>query len=153
MNGETWQYPSGEFCVLCPKCNTGTLLWEQLFDWPPFLGGDFVDDVIRCTRCGTEWEFEASFPPGTFDEHEQLIGWSLNGFYINGCEGPVRVDKKHYYVTYEVQDRDTYETLVNGSQNIDAYNRQDAIQQLKELKGKYGFLTVWDIEEVNNAPQ
>lgn len=111
LNAETWEYPDGEFCRLCPKCNTGILLWMSVFDWPYFLGGEWLDQIIRCTRCGTVWEFVASFPPGTFDDKENLIGWALNGYYINGCEGPIRADKRHFFITYEIQDRDTGETI------------------------------------------
>jgi hypothetical protein len=88
---ETWEYPYAEFCCTCPKCG-GILLWEQVYDWPPFLGGDYLGDVIHCKKCSTEWEYDASFPVGTFDDKEMLIGWSQNGYYVNGCEGPVRVD-------------------------------------------------------------
>lgn len=145
---ETWEYPDGEFCCLCPKCNTGILVWMSVFDWPYFLGGEWLDQIIRCTRCGTVWEFEASFPPGTFDDKEQLIGWSQNGYYINGCEGPIRMDKRRFFVQFEVQDRDTFETMMLGGKEVLAYRREEAGSLIAEQEGKYGFVTVWEIEEV-----
>jgi len=57
---------------------------------------------------------------------------------------------KDFYVSYEVNDPDNGETLFTGGQNIAAVDRNDAIEQVKAMFGKYGSLSIWDVECISD---
>ncbi len=84
------------FAAPCPECG-GQLKGGMIFNWPPECGGDPVGDLVRCDGCREEWlnyfyETECDTPPAEIysDEGGLSIGWSADGYYIFGCEGPIK---------------------------------------------------------------
>lgn len=54
MNAETWFMRYAPIAVPCPNC--GGRVWFGVdYDWPPELGGDFVQDRCECEKCKAEW--------------------------------------------------------------------------------------------------
>lgn len=57
MSNETWFIRYAPIAVPCPKCG-GRVWMGSDYDWPPELGGDFIQDRCECEKCKTEWTEE-----------------------------------------------------------------------------------------------
>lgn len=58
---------------------------------------------------------------------------------------------KDFYVTYRVLDEgDPDDYFYLGGQNLGAYDRNDAIQQVEEMFGKYGKVVIEDVEQISD---
>lgn len=57
---------------------------------------------------------------------------------------------KDYYVSYEVNEPDTDEYFFCGGQNIAAVDRDDAIDQVKAMFGKFGNVKIKDVEQISD---
>lgn len=86
-----WFIENAECVKLCPNCG-GKLFWGDVYNWPPDRGGDWQDCEIHCHTCGRQWD---SDDLDVSDDQGILIGWSLDGYFVNGCEGPVKVIPDH----------------------------------------------------------
>lgn len=91
---EYWHVPDSISVIPCPDCG-GVVEFGQLTNWPVELGGDEIGVYLHCQQC--EWRSETfhededtDLPAEFFDQEHLLKGWSLNGRYVNGCNGPVR---------------------------------------------------------------
>lgn len=98
MNRETWEYFDFQFATPCPKCG-GRLIHGEWYDWPPQYGGNYEGEIIKCENCKHEWvnpidHWEYTYPDGCVDDMDRFIGWTTDGRYINGCEGPIKPGDK-----------------------------------------------------------
>ena len=78
----------------CPQCSSTVFFGELLNAPPESQEFDYRGMFLACGTCG--WDVEerlddtSSCMPGEFfDVLWHLVGWSLDGRYVNCCEGPV----------------------------------------------------------------
>lgn len=80
----------------CPQCG-GVVGFGDVMSWPAEHGGEYRGSYLSCSRCSwitdvliDEDEYDdEDLPAEFFDIHEQVLGWDINGYYVNCCEGPV----------------------------------------------------------------
>jgi hypothetical protein len=82
--------------VPCLKCD-GVVKYGDLLNLPAEEGGDYRGSYLSCTECGWEAvqaldDTAEELPGEFFDVLFHLVGWDIQGFYVNCCEGPVLED-------------------------------------------------------------
>lgn len=78
--------------VPCPLCG-GLLRSGEEWDTDPEWGGNLQDFIISCKSCGHFWnedDMHDGKAPNISDRHHNILGWDLDGYWVNGCEGPVK---------------------------------------------------------------
>lgn len=89
--GNIWIF-DGVSIVPCPKCG-GVLRTGEEWDTDPEWGGNRQCSIISCKNCGRFWndeDMEEGTEPNLYDDQGNLLGWDLEGYWVNGCEGPIK---------------------------------------------------------------
>lgn len=86
------RYLTAVSVVPCPRCD-GVVYYGDVLTNPPDY--EYRGHFLECRACGWEAEqltysTDEDLPDEFFDSVFHLVGWSLNGVYVNCCEGPVR---------------------------------------------------------------
>ncbi len=94
MKGEYYPHLIAYCTTPCPQCG-GMVGFGDLSDWPAEHGGNHVGIYLSCSACSwstdvyIEDDNDRQLPDEFFDSQGQLLGWSPDGRWLNGCEGPV----------------------------------------------------------------
>jgi hypothetical protein len=69
MSNEVWFMKFAPLAVLCPKCG-GKVWFGMDYDWPPELGGNYIEDRCQCASCKSEWRVDDAPPEFTAKDGE-----------------------------------------------------------------------------------
>jgi hypothetical protein len=83
------------YCVTpCPQCG-GVVGFGDVMSWPAEHGGEYRGCYLSCSRCSWSTDVlidehdDDQLPDEFFSSAGPVLGWSPDGRFLCGCEGPV----------------------------------------------------------------